>query len=97
MPEFMPILRRPDFRLPWHVIAPHAKQAMSNHGQTLQRLAERGGLSFCEAAAILEDRKWVSIVWPKGQERDTDPAQDYLEKLIAQRAAAQKGTNDDRK
>jgi hypothetical protein len=44
--------------LPWNVIAPHEDQALKNHGQTLARLRERGGLSACEAVAILEDREW---------------------------------------
>ena len=34
-------------------------QAMSNHGQqTLERLRERGGVSWCELAAILSHRYW---------------------------------------
>lgn len=36
----------------------HGAQADDNHGQSLNRLAERGGLSVCEAVAILEDRPW---------------------------------------
>lgn len=32
------------------------KHAMRNHSQTLERLAERGGLSPCEALAIIEKR-----------------------------------------
>lgn len=40
------------------MIAPHAQQALNNHYQTLERLAERGGLSPCEAMAVLEDRDW---------------------------------------
>jgi hypothetical protein len=44
--------------IPWAMIAPHAEQARRNHGQTLHRLHERGGLSWCEALAVLEDRKW---------------------------------------
>lgn len=32
--------------------------AYRNHGQTLKRLNERGGLSPCEAAAIIECRDW---------------------------------------
>ena len=44
--------------IPWSVIAPHERQADRNHGQTLKRLAERGGLSACEAVAVLEDRDW---------------------------------------
>ena len=34
------------------------RQAQTNHGQTLQRLAERGGLSLCEALALIEKRRW---------------------------------------
>jgi lambda repressor-like predicted transcriptional regulator len=45
--------------IPWDMISPHEKQAALNHGgQSLARLAERGGLSPCEAVAVLEDRKW---------------------------------------
>lgn len=44
--------------IPWAVIAPHERQADRNHGQTLKRLAERGGLSACEAVAVLEDRDY---------------------------------------
>nr|WP_295941241.1 hypothetical protein [uncultured Acidovorax sp.] len=85
MREYMPILQNPDFKLTWTLIEPHRQQAMDNHGQTLEKLADRGGLSFCEAAAILEDRKWSKIVWPAGHERAEDPARCYLERLIATR------------
>lgn len=34
------------------------KQAFGNHGQTLIRLADRGGLSPCEAVAIIENRRY---------------------------------------
>lgn len=47
--------------IPWAMIAPHEKQAERNHDQTLTRLAERGGLSACEAVAILEDRRWTRL------------------------------------
>lgn len=42
--------------VPWSLIAPHEAQALRNHSQTLDRLAERGGLSAAEAVAVLEDR-----------------------------------------
>lgn len=42
--------------IPWNIIAPHEKQALCNHGQTLQRLAERGGLDYVELLSVLEDR-----------------------------------------
>ena len=44
--------------IPWSVVEPHAAQAMRNHGQTLERLAERGGLSYTELISVLEDRPW---------------------------------------
>lgn len=44
--------------IPWRVIAPHWKTAKRNHGQTLERLAERGGLAASEAVAVIEDRAW---------------------------------------
>lgn len=44
--------------VPWAMLAPHEAQALSNHDQTLRRLAERGGLSPMEMICILEDRRW---------------------------------------
>lgn len=44
--------------IPWYILAPHETQARSNHGQTLKRLAERGGLAFEEAYDILRSRRW---------------------------------------
>lgn len=61
MPIMQSILRRQEAKIssfPWGIIAPHERQAQINHGQTLKRLAERGGLSPCELVAILEDRHW---------------------------------------
>lgn len=82
-----PIMRHPDIVLPWTLIELHEEQAQRNHYQSLQRLAERGGLSCCEAAAVLENRSWQKIVWPEGSTRTDDPARDYLLRLIAQRTA----------
>lgn len=47
--------------VPLALVMPHEKQADRNHGQTLHRLAERGGLSACELAAVLEDREWRAM------------------------------------
>lgn len=47
--------------IPWEVIAAHEKQAMENHGQTIKRLAERGGLDWTEALAVLEDRRYTKM------------------------------------
>lgn len=41
--------------IPWDAIAPYEAQAKSNHGgQTLERLAQRGGLGVEEACAAME-------------------------------------------
>lgn len=42
--------------IPYNIIAPHEAQAIRNHSQTLQRLAERGGLDWTEVLAVLNDR-----------------------------------------
>lgn len=47
--------------IPWSVIAPHEKQALSNHSQSLEMLASRQGLSWSEILAVLEDRAWTRV------------------------------------
>ena len=39
--------------IPWASRAPHEKQAVSNHSQSLETLARRGGLGPDEAACII--------------------------------------------
>jgi hypothetical protein len=39
--------------IPWEYMAPHESQAQKNHGQTIARLAERGGLGAAEAELIV--------------------------------------------
>jgi len=51
----------PITRVPWDFVAPHELQVRRNHQQTLERLAERGGLSETELLAVLEDRLWCSM------------------------------------
>lgn len=44
--------------VPWAMLARHGRQAEVNHHQTLERLAERGGLGAQETVAILENRAY---------------------------------------
>ena len=54
-----PILgSEPKEYIPLDIIKVHEKQAIRNHGQTLKRLAERGGLGWVEALCVLEDREY---------------------------------------
>lgn len=45
-------------RVPWDFIDPHELQALRNYDQSLQRLAERGGLGVSEIVAVVEGRRW---------------------------------------
>ncbi len=59
--EPYPILesrRGPKQYIPRGLLSPHEQQARRNHGQSLSRLAQRGGLSWTEALAIIEDKNW---------------------------------------
>lgn len=47
--------------IPWEYVEPHEWQAQKNHGQSLQRLAERGGLDPIELVAVLERRSWRAM------------------------------------
>lgn len=56
--------------IPWAAIAPHEAQAMKNHGgQDLKTLARRGGLSWAEMCAVLEDRDYSSMADTNAQRR----------------------------
>lgn len=46
---------KPQEYIPHEVLIPHEEQAIYNHRQTLNRLAERGGLSWYEILCVLED------------------------------------------
>lgn len=53
--------------LPWEILQPHEAQAMRNHGgQNLEKLASRGGLSACEAVAILKDMDYYAMWGNRG-------------------------------
>lgn len=47
--------------IPWLFIVPHEAQALRNHGQSIQRLAERGGTSVKETLAIVRGLKWQEV------------------------------------
>lgn len=60
----------------WNLIAPHEKQAMENHGQTLEKLASRHGLSWYELLCVMADKKLLVDI-------EYDKEKDY-EKLCRQ-------------
>ena len=44
--------------VPWEVMAPHNAISLTNHSQTIERIAERGGFGPAEAYCIVNDLKW---------------------------------------
>lgn len=44
--------------VPFAMLVPHEAMALRNHDQSLNRLAERGGLAVSEVIAILEGKGW---------------------------------------
>ena len=58
MPTHFPI-RRPHMgrsALPWALVEPHRAQARTNHGESLERLAEQGGLDWVDLWLVLSDQ-----------------------------------------
>jgi hypothetical protein len=52
--KLFPVMDGPS--IPWAMIEPHEAQAKKNHDQSIQELAERGGLDTYEACCVLEGR-----------------------------------------
>jgi hypothetical protein len=63
-PFTMPIMEgKPEkgSRFTWIPASAHRQQALSNHGQTLERLRERGGLAWSELEGVLEGIRWGDL------------------------------------
>lgn len=48
--------------VPLAFVQAHERQAHANHGQTVARLKERGGLTWAELADIVAGRKWGETI-----------------------------------
>ncbi len=70
--------RSPKQYIPRGLLSPHEKQAWRNHGQSLSKLAQRGGLSWAEALAIIEDKKL------RDAEHDEKVAETIIRKMAAE-------------
>jgi hypothetical protein len=51
--------------IPWEAISAHESQARANHGQSLDALAQRGGLSPYELLAVLFDQPFWRCSLPE--------------------------------
>lgn len=68
--------------IPFAMIQPHEAQALRNHGQTLERLAQRGGLAASEAVAIMKGLRWSAV-------KTGVPTEHYLINMVRDWRAAQ--------
>lgn len=57
--ERFPIQEGPS--VPWEFMAPYESQCQKNHGQSLKRIAERGGLGPSEAWAVVNGIRYYEI------------------------------------
>lgn len=67
--------------IPWALISSHEDQARRNHGQTLDDLARRGGLSPSEALAIIQNLSWPHF--------DEPLAECFLMRLVVELKSAE--------
>ncbi|MBX9754553.1 MAG: hypothetical protein K2X80_07335 [Pseudomonadaceae bacterium] len=47
--------------IPMGMLTSYAAQAVRNHGQTLDRLASRGGMCTSEILAVMDGLKWGAV------------------------------------
>jgi len=69
----------------------HEAQCERNHGQTANRLAERGGLNWSELFAVLHDKPFRSM----HEQEAHDGCMSYMDSLAAQRHASQYAFTDE--
>ena len=71
MQKFMPIQKGSLLKsVPWNVVENHDAMAQSNHGQTLKRLAERGGMAPREMLKIIQGEPLFP--YTKGKELEAE-------------------------
>jgi hypothetical protein len=86
-----PVIRT-DQSVPWAVVAPHEAQAKRNHGQTLERLAQRGGLDWGELLRVLEDRTYTGQgLEPRAEARVLAHVAQFYQAALAAREAEMAG------
>jgi len=68
--------------IPWVAIAPFEAQAKINHQQSIEKLADRGGLSPIEAYFVMTGRNWDNFVLTDEIERE---AAAFLTKIVLER------------
>jgi hypothetical protein len=60
--ENMPVMRGVNIKqISMKLLQPYEEQALRNHSQSLQRLAERGGMNACEILGIIRGLRWSQL------------------------------------
>jgi hypothetical protein len=79
--------------VPWGMLEPHEAWAHQNHSQSLNRLAERGGLGAIEMYAVLNDLPYRAAEARLGlRENRTEQAVAFIVKAVAEYIEGQKRT-----
>jgi hypothetical protein len=89
MADWMPLLTTRGLAIRMDLL--NEQQALINHGQSLGRIAERGGLSPCEALAIINRRRW------RNEGSSSEAGLKLLEAIIALDGAREQGQEGDTK
>jgi hypothetical protein len=74
-----PIMKGPT--VPWSVMLPHNDMCKRNHDQTLQRIAERGGLDPTEAFCVVNDLVYHVAARKFSIEYMTEQWREFAEKV----------------
>ena len=57
--ENMPVMKGVNIKsIPMRLLQPYEEQALRNHSQSLQRLAERGGMDSSEFLGMVSGLRW---------------------------------------
>ena len=60
--ENMPVMHGKQIKsIPMRLLLPYEEQALRNHSQSLQRLAERGGMDPCEIYGMVRGLRWSQL------------------------------------
>ncbi len=60
--ENMPVMKGINIKsIPMRLLIPYEEQALRNHSQSLQRLAERGGMDSTEILGMVRGLRWSQL------------------------------------
>ena len=77
-----PILHSNKDYIPYDMMLEHEQQCIYNHGQTVQRLSERGGTSYSETLFILKNRSFDDTLVNQYEKNNKRSFEDEARKTV---------------